>query len=151
EASTITFGVQLPDKLKYNTLASNKPRFFPVVRKAELTIPAIKHLVGNTKTCEVEYAPLFLQYAFNTDQNKNVSEAFLQILAGKEIDLDSNQQGDKSGGLVKPNMKVSGLSRKLGPVSGANAIKNVAAGAFDPADFFGSFDGIKAKIFGVID
>jgi hypothetical protein len=147
DVASITFGVQVPDEQKYNNLSSAHPRFFPVVRKAELSIPAIKLLVGNNKNGEFSYATQFLQHGF--DSSKNAGEVFLQMTGAEKISLSFNQDGDKAGGLIKPNMNISGCSRKLGPIAGD--IGKIVDGKFDPEDFFGSFDGINAKIFGVIN
>ncbi|MDB5035134.1 MAG: hypothetical protein JWQ98_2375 [Chlorobi bacterium] len=143
EVDTITFNARVPsDPTVYSNLSYMAPRFYPVVRKSKLLIPAIKHLVGNDGKGNVEYHTEYLKSGFD---GANVGEVFLKMVSGG-IDLSFDKKGDRSGGLVKPNMSISGLSRKLGPVAGS--VDNMTVGNFDPADFFA---GLNAKLFGCID
>jgi len=149
ETAVITFGVQVPDKPVFDAISVKQPRFYPVVRSADVMIPAAKHLVGNNTATSVRYANVFLTDGFG---GNNRGEVFFEMLPGKELNLDFNKNGDKSGGLVKPNMKISALSRLAGPIAGANAVQKFGIeGKFNPKDFFGSFGGLSAKLFGVID
>lgn len=149
EADSVTFGVQVPQSTAYDNIAPARPRFFPVVRRADLRLPVAKHMIGSNDPTSVEFAELFLKNGFAAG---NAGQVFLKLLPGKEVGLDFNGKGDRSGGLVKPNMKISALSRLAGPIAGDNVMdKFGAAGQFDPKDFFGSFGGIPAKLFGVID
>ena len=143
ETQGITFGAQLPTQADYNNLPSSRPRFFPIVDQAQLQIPAIKHLVGNDTSPAVTFHEAYLQHAF--DQTANRGEVFLQM-AGGAVGLDFNNQGDRSGGLVKPNMNISGLSRMAGPIGGP--LDTIAKGSFDPVAFF---QGLDAKVFGCIN
>jgi hypothetical protein len=149
ESDAVIFGVQVPDKPVFDGISTKQPRFFPVVRRAEIAIPAAKHLIGKNDPTHVEFAPVFLKDGF---VGSNKGEVFFQMIAGKELSLDFNRSGDKSGGLVKPNMKISALSRLAGPIAGDNAVQKFGVeGKFNPEDFFKSFGGIQAKLFGVID
>ncbi|MCK4295691.1 MAG: hypothetical protein KAX28_03425, partial [Candidatus Marinimicrobia bacterium] len=151
ETQYLIFGAEIPDdsdfkKLK-NKLGKDIPQFYPKVKEAEVLIPSIKHLVGNNQTAKIGYFDKYLEYGF--DGNHNKGEVFAK-LSGNGIPLDFNSQGDRSGGLVKPNMQIKGISRLMGPVSGPSnpGLDDIAGGNFDPEDFFGDLD---AKIFGVID
>ncbi|HVZ41313.1 MAG TPA: hypothetical protein VHI13_18685 [Candidatus Kapabacteria bacterium] len=146
---TIVFGVQSPTGATYDAIPSTHPRYFPVVRRADLRIPAAQHLTGNNNPTSVVFADLFLKEGY---LGGNPGQVFFQLLPGKELSFDFNAKGDRSGGLVKPNMKISALSRLSGPIAGDNAVSKFgASGQFNPKDFFGSFGGIQAKLFGVID
>lgn len=149
-ADSLTFGVQVPQNAAYDGISISRPRFFPVVRAADLRLPVAKHLVANNEPASVRFAELFLKNGYGAG---NAGQIFLEMLPGKEVNLDFNGRGDRSGGLVKPNMKISALSRMAGPIGGDNALQKFGAeGKFDPKDFFGSFAaGIPAKLFGVID
>ena len=145
EVESLTFGAEIPDDTNLAKLGSDHPRFYPAVRKAKIFIPAIKHLVGNNfKATVIKYHETYLKYGFD-DTSENNGEVFAQLDTDNEIPLNFNSKGDRSGGLVKPNMKITGLSRIMGPVAGD--LEKLAGGAFDPTDFFGAID---AKMFGVI-
>jgi hypothetical protein len=144
ETKSMTFTAEIPNDANFKKLPYDSPRFYPAVRRAELVIPAIKQLVGNDTSKEIEYTPTYLKDGFI---GGNKGEVFGQFVGGK-IDLAFEGKGDRSGGLVKPNMAISGLSRLMGPVAGDAGVANITAGSFKPDDFFGS---LGAKIFGVID
>lgn len=151
ETQYLTFGAEIPDdsdfnKLK-NKLGKDIPQFYPKVKEAEVLIPSIKHLAGNNQIAKIGYYEEYLKDVKDGFTN-NRGEVFAKLV--DEIDLDFNSQGDRSGGLVKPNMQIKGISRLMGPVAGD--LKKISVGTsdptFDPEDFFGDLD---AKIFGVID
>lgn len=142
ETQTITFGVEIPTQANMSQLDADSPRFYPAVRKAELIIPSLKHIGDNRKPGEIKYADAYLK--FGLDHASNNGQLFGEFISG--IDMNFTGKGDKSGGLVTPNMKISGLSRAMGPVSGDT--NKIAGGSFDPAEFFGD---LSPKIFGCID
>lgn len=119
------------------------PQFYPKVSEAKVRIPSIKHLAGNNQATTIQFANTFLDHGFHQTSNKG--EVFANLI--NSVDLDFNSQGDRSGGLAKPNMSIKGLSRLMGPVAGNN-LSQLEQGNLDPAEFFGSLD---AKIFGVIN
>ena len=149
ETKSMVFSAEIPENvsdiatMKQNLGDQDIPPFYPIISKANVIIPSIKHLAGNNEIIEIEYDDTFLIYGF--DDNHNKGEVFVDLTGG--LKLDFNSQGDRAGGLVKPNMDIQGLSRLMGPVAGSN-LTGIASGSFDPEDFFGALD---AKIFGVID
>lgn len=146
EVESLTFGAEIPDDTNLAKLGSDHPRFYPAVRKAKIFIPAIKHLVGNNfKATVIKYHETYLKYGFD-DTSENNGEVFAQLDTDNEIPLNFNSKGDRSGGLVKPNMKITGLSRLMGPVAGD--LNKLRKGEFNPTDFFGGME--DAKMFGVI-
>ena len=155
ETQSLVFGVQLPSADDYKQLPTDRARFYPVVRRARLLLPAAKHFTGKGEPAEFRYPTVFLKNPLDPmgAPAANKGEVFLEVVPGQEIKLDFGQGGgDKAGGLTKPNMAVSGLSRRLGPIAGPNAISNIAKGSFEPADFFTVVSGaVPAKLFGVID
>jgi hypothetical protein len=135
-----------PDDTSFHTesltfTATPGKAFEPQLKSAKLVVPALKHLAGLDDALEVEYP------AGYTGPEGTTGELFLQKTAtGKALALSFAGQGDRCGGLVQPNMSVTGLSRLAGPVAGTPA--TVAAGTFQPSEFFGALD--KALLFGVI-
>ena len=143
ETQKITFGAEIPTQADMGKLSPDSPRFYPAVRRAELIIPSLKHIGDNRKPGEIKYADAYLKFGLDNTE-KNNGQLFGEFITG--IDMNFTGKADKAGGLVTPNMKISGLSRVMGPVSGD--VNKVAGGTFDPKDFFGD---LAPKIFGCID
>ncbi|HVS81539.1 MAG TPA: hypothetical protein VHE60_07375, partial [Pyrinomonadaceae bacterium] len=143
ETQTITFGAEIPTDPQMSHLGEDSPQFYPAVRKAELIIPSLKHIADNHQAGEIKFADAYLKFGLNDTAN-NHGQLFGEFISG--IDLNFSGKGDKSGALVTPNMKISGLSRLMGPVAGD--VNKVVGGGFDPKDFFA---GLSPQIFGCID
>jgi hypothetical protein len=142
ETHYLTFSAYVPEDTN-PILGEDIPWFYPKVVQAEALIPSIKHLAGNNSTATFEYAETYLSHGF--DENYNKGGVFAKLTGGG-VGLDFDSQGDRSGGLVKPNMQISGLSRLMGPVAGN--LPDITTGTFDPEEFFGA---LEAKIFGAIN
>ena len=108
--------------------------FYPKVVAANIIVPALKHLAGNAGQVRVNYDPVYRQHGF--DPVKNKGQVFVRMSDPNDPNgiVSFAQQGDRSGGLVKPNMQMTALSRLLGPVAGDPA--KISGGTFDPTDFF---------------
>ena len=147
ETQTITFGAEVPTDAQMSQLPDDSPQFYPAVRKAELIIPSLKHIAGDHKTGEIKYADAYLKHGLGGSNNDG--ELFGEFI--QSINLDFEGKGDKSGALVTPSMKVSGLSRAMGPVAGdaaSGGLDKIAKGEFDPEKFFA---GLQPKLFGCIN
>jgi hypothetical protein len=148
ETQDITFSFEVPpDLATLNDLRAavndiDIPCAYPKMVKSEVSVPSIKHLVGNSQNATVQFNQAYLENDFKTATNNG--QVFLELVG--DIPLNFNGQGDRAGGLMQPNFNISGLSRSLGPVGGT--INNLTDGSFDPADFFAGLD---AKLFGAID
>ena len=143
-AQTLTFGAEVPIEGTYNGLEWREPRFFPVVRSAELDIPALQSIAGTTQSAGVIFAGVYLKESFN---GNNAGEVFLaKDPAAPDFDVSFSSHGDRSGGLITPDLSLSGLSRITGPISGN--LDTAAVGSFDPTEWFGGLLG--AKLFGVL-
>jgi hypothetical protein len=125
------------------------------VREAEVIIPTLKHLVGNNRPVGVAYHDVYLQHGFpDSSDRANTGQVFLEFLKGQgadktDISFTAGSHGDRSGALLAPNMRMTGLSRLLGPVAGD--LGNIGAIKFIPTDFFNDFNGaLDIKLFGVI-
>src|SRR5207244_192216 len=107
-------------------------------------VPAMSALAGQATSVTLRYPQAYRQRGF-TD---NTAEVFLELVTKSPMEFAG--QGDRSGGFVTPSLNVSALSRLTGPIGGdpADAIGAPGSpGTFDPAKFF---DGVKAKLFGVL-
>lgn len=142
ETESITFGAAVP--LAAVKLPPDQPRFYPVVTKSSLSIPAIKYLASTDAGSAFKYNSKFLQVGFDA---ANQGKVMMDLAtSASPVPLSFDAKGDRSGGLVKPNMNITGLSRAMGPIAGD--VAKIEAGSFDPASFFA---GMNAKLFGVIN
>ncbi|MBB5939688.1 hypothetical protein [Streptomyces zagrosensis] len=152
DVAQMVWGVEAPPGLHTPSLSDT--HFFPQLRWAAVTVPAVSQLSGNDFTVPVTYAKRFTESGFSQiDQGlrkANLGEVFvnvLPVLGAPDLPLAMNfgKQSDRSGGLVAPSFDVAGLSRKTGPVSGvvaggADALESIANGTFEPTDFFHASD-----------
>ncbi len=144
---TLTFGAEVPAEPKYKALGPKRPRFFPVVRKAEIDVPSLQRLAGTSDAAGVVYPHNYLLHAFAAGGGANAGQVFLEADPdATKLEVPFSSQGDRSGGLVTPDLQLSALSRVTGPVSGDP--KLAAEGSFDPGAWFGALGG--AKLFGVL-
>ena len=141
---SITFGAEVPSQKKFDQLGWRVVRFFPVVRKAQVSVPALQRIARTTTPPSLVYQSLYLREGFSAN---NGGEVFLAAdPATSKLSVPFSSQGDRSGGLITPDLQLSGISRVIGPVSGDIGL--AAAGTFDPASWFGAITG--AKLFGVL-
>jgi hypothetical protein len=129
------------------TLREISGQLYPVVEKAQLSVPALKYLLSSDQPTEFGYATEYLKNEF---ASANKGELFLHVIASAtKPKLDFSSQGDRSGGLLQPNVSITGLTRLVGPVGGDTA--TASSGAFDPAGFFGDLPAdAMPKLFGCI-
>ncbi|MBB5502182.1 hypothetical protein [Paraburkholderia sp. MM5384-R2] len=123
--------------------------FFPQMDGADVVVPAIQQVAGQTGATSIKLYDKYISGAFGPD-GFGPGGVFIQTvdpvtkLPGQ---LPVKFKGDQSGGVATPNLTVSGLSRKFGAVSGSTP-DNIAAGTFDTKDIF---QDIGCKLFGVVD
>ena len=144
---SLTWGTEVPAETTYEKLGPKKIRFFPVVRKAQIDVPSLQRLAKTALPAPVVFPHLYLAKGFAAADNPG--QVFLAAdpdPAVPKLGVAFSSQGDRSGGLVTPDMKLSGLSRITGPVSGDLA--TAAKGSFSPQSWFGALAG--AKLFGVL-
>ena len=127
DIETMSFGGEFEAKSNgLRTYSKNlqRPVFYPSVTETRVRIAAMAQLTGANAGNLVKWSPAYLQHGFDapgTAANllKNKGQVFAEIVAENNMGmLDFSSQGDRSGGFVMPNLKPSGLSRLLGPVSG---------------------------------
>lgn len=112
--------------------------FLPWLYQADVRIPAVDQLIASSSAPASNLIALYENYlSSDFDQNAQV---FAQHLNPPLLAFPA----DKSGGLVTPNLNISGLSQILGPVAGS--LSDMAGGKFDPTQFFDA----SAKILGGI-
>jgi hypothetical protein len=111
----------------------------PHMKSAEIVVPAMRHLTPAAPPSLVSYPDSYIASGFG---GANKGEVYLKLAAPSAIAFDSTE---RSGGFIKPNVNMAGLSRAIGI---AGDLGSVEAGKFDPVAFLGS---AMPKLFGMID
>jgi hypothetical protein len=139
EVKNMVLGATLPAPDSVS-LPDDQPRFFPTWQEAEVRLPSAEQASGASLPGPVviQIHPDYRDNGFNQSSNPGYIWAKLK----DQVDLSFNGSGDKSGGVITPNMKIGGLSRSIGVVGGT---VNSTPTQFDPASFFNG-----AKILGGI-
>jgi len=97
--------------------------FHPRVGRAAVHLPAARALAANgaDDTVAIGYHQQYLDAGLDGDP-RNPAEVFAELypdlFAPAPAHLKIGFSGDKSAGVAAPNMEISGLSRRLGTVSG---------------------------------
>lgn len=148
-ADTVTFSAPPRQPMAAPTWppgpGDKQPGFWPKLVRAEVRAPALEIVAGVGGKLEIAYHK---SYELDGFGGANPNELIAEILGDTKPNLDFGNKGDRAGGLIKPSMSVSGLSRALGPVGGPAAeLQQIAAGHFKPASFFAGT--MAPKLFGV--
>jgi hypothetical protein len=121
ETSTISFDA--------THKSSRTPHFWPGMAQAQVDIPPVKNLVGKPAPSTIKWESTYLNG--NGNNIGNASQVFAEIVGATQLGFGSTE---KTGGLVAPNLDMTGLSRSLGPVGGP--LNQMVAGNFKPQDIF---------------
>jgi hypothetical protein len=98
--------------------------YVPIVAQAGVRIPAAEMLMKAGKVPQIAFAGPYVQGAANTGK----------VFAGLVDAVGFAFPSDKSGGLVTPDLSITGLSGSHGPIGGA--LDKFADSQFDPIDYF---------------
>jgi hypothetical protein len=131
-------------------------RVQPKLLRAEVKVPQIQQLLGTDAASTIRLYPPFVANGFDA---ANKTAVFAQIVDGNYSEInpvDANAglknmqtdfRADKAGGFATPNLGISTLSRKLGPLAGK--VDDAVNNHFDPSQFFPKAGA--AKLFGTFD
>jgi hypothetical protein len=119
--------------------AADQPGFWPQLTRADVAAPALQILGVPDLPTSLSYHEAFIKNGLGGD---NRGELIAKLVSAA-VPL---RFGEHVGGLIQPSMTVAGLSRQLGAVGGLGALTEIAAGTFDPKNFFA---GASSKLFGV--
>jgi hypothetical protein len=120
------------------------PPFYPIATRISLRIPAAEAISGGNADGSVAFHTRYLDHGLDPGQNPG---ALVADMSAAAIPLAFDGKADRTGGLVRPDLSLTGLSRTVGPVGGPD-LDAIANGNFNPSDFF---KGAKApKLFGAI-
>jgi hypothetical protein len=115
------------------------PHFWPNMARARVDIPAVKQMLGKSVLSTIVWEPTYTQASGQAIGN--AGHVFAKINSSTPLDFAV----DKAGGLVAPNIDISGLSRAMGPVGGI--VDQMVSGNFKPQDIFDT----GVKLFGGIE
>jgi hypothetical protein len=117
-----------------------QPRFYPTLAQANIRLDAAEQIstrsLGNGGV-DIEYQGTFGDSGYTGKAG---------VYARLVTPTDLTYPGDRSGGVVIPNIQITGLSRAAGPVGGN--LDAINADQFDPSEFFANAG---ASILGAID
>jgi hypothetical protein len=121
------------------------PRFWPVLRTAEIVSPAMNALAGAAAPIVMTQPIGYL--ANGLDKTHNPNYVFLGVADEKnKPPLSFENQANRSGGFVTPSLSVIGLSGSTGPIGGALITDTTKP--IKPQQFFGD---MPAKLFGAVE
>ncbi|MHC2569062.1 hypothetical protein ACVMH6_001390 [Rhizobium leguminosarum] len=107
---------------------AGQPPFYPMLQKAIIRLGPVEKLSGGSpKSIEVQYDGHYVLYGFPGDpvakglpdltpENANPKEVFLNLRDLVSLDMGGN--GDRAGGIARPNSHLIAISRKFGPLGG---------------------------------
>ena len=122
----LTLGAAGPDGF----VADGDAPFFPLWTSAEVRLPGVEQAKGGPLgPTMISPHPDFIASGFGAG---NPAGVFAQVEA-LELSFEGGESSDKSGGIITPNMVISGLSRALGVVGGPTS---PIPTEFDPDAFF---------------
>ncbi len=142
---TITFGARAGAGTPAQYTALDQAMTFPFLAKASVRLSAAEQASGGVpldKSPEVKFHDTYVASEFDDGANKG--RVFMEVLDASQPKV--NFGGGSSGGVMTPNLKVTGLSRSLGPIAGPPG--QIASGLFNPADIFKD---VEAKILGGVN
>lgn len=127
----------------------------PFMLKADVNVPQVQELLGKDAPTAIRLYPAFVENGLDTGsgvfaevvrETPNTSDD--PFAAVTQTTLGVTFSSDKAGGFATPNMGVSTLTQRAGPLAG-NAT-DAAADKFDPASFFPKGPGA-ALLFGTFE
>ena len=157
EVDTMTFSAAPP--VNTNAEPTDIPRFFPNLLKADVRLQAAERIAGKS----LAKKPTIVYHDTYVANGQNNSKVFAMLVDSSTVKppqpgkaktaptpepLDMVLGADTSGGVLTPNMAITGLSAALGPMGGD--LSSGLPSDFDPLEFFGNPASLP-KILGGLD
>ena len=115
----------LTRSLYFDTDDAPKAKFLPKLEKAAVNLTAVEQLLGTTAPTDIQYYSKYRATGF-----EGGNEVFAELLTK----VQSKFSADKGGGFATPDLSITAVSRKSGPIAGHP--DDAAANKFDPGSFF---------------
>lgn len=131
------------DSLNFIVELSNDNGPLPKLMKADVKIPSVQQILGNGEATTIKY---YADYLANGFTSSNGVFAEIAKFDPELFDKDDPLAGmasntlnivfgaDQAGGFATPDMAVSTLTRKLGPLAGKAS--DAASDTFNPTEYF---------------
>ncbi len=130
ETLNVTFGAAIPEAGRISD------RFYPVFRQSTVRLPEVEQFTGMEEVRVITFFKPYLEVGMNP--NDNPRELFAKLESPFWLELS----GERAGGLVTPDIGITGLSRSLGTIAGD--VDAAFRGDFNPEAFLSDV----AKILG---
>ncbi|MCW2667632.1 MAG: hypothetical protein JWN57_2594, partial [Frankiales bacterium] len=114
----------------------------PRLTRAQVVVPAMRHLAPAAPPTEVTYAVPYVVSGFGAG---NPGEVFLAVADGGKVDVSFAGNTESGGGFLAPNLPVRGMSRANGAIGD---VASAAAGTLQPGPFFA---GLLPRLFGLFE
>jgi hypothetical protein len=112
--------------------AATTPHFRPTMAQALAGIPAVQQLTNSSASSRITWEGSYLTGPGTAIGN--AANLYARVIDKPSLKFAAQQ----SGGLVTPDLAITGLSRSLGPVGGNVDNLVQPTGTFDPAEIFGA-------------
>ena len=118
--------------------------YLPTLFKADVTLSSVEQLVGPGAIATIRHYQGYLDNGFDANVGlfASIEKDTSHILAPGAIGLAFS--AEQAGGIATPNVQLTGLSTKRGPLAGA--LEDAVADTFDPKQFFGGLGGGQAPL-----
>ena len=103
--------------------------FYPVASSLDLRLPAVELIAATKAATNVSFHKRYIDYGLDAGQNPG---ALVAAMTTSPIALGFANKGDRSGGLIRPDLSLTGLSRTLGPIGGPNSTTSPTATSTPP-------------------
>src|SRR5262249_937892 len=99
---TFTFAAQLPEPTTFDNMTKREARYVPVMRRAEIDVPALQQIAQTSDAATVIFAQRYLSYEFSGDDSQqNPGQVFLAADPDAQaLGVKFSARADRSGGLV---------------------------------------------------
>lgn len=113
--------------------------YLPMLFKADVALASVEQLIGRGATTTISYFDGYLNGGFdpNVGMFARIEKDNSEKLAAGALGLTFSAQ--QAGGIANPNVQITGISTKRGPLAGELA--DAAADRFYPKKFFGGLPG----------
>lgn len=115
---------------------AGQPAFRPLLKNAVAVIPAVRNLTGKEQ--------VGFRYPDEADAQGLAGLDVFAVLTDDPSKSQMTFSPETSGGIVKPDARLTSLSHTLGPLGGTTA--ELRGGTFNPVSFFGE----EAKLLGAV-
>lgn len=142
EMHRLTLGAEAPGSGTDAQLETAKqPGFFPTMTEAEIRLAAAEVALGDGLGPSLPVVVLDPGWVASDFNPSSPGEVFVRLKDTNDptgLDFGAGGRGDRSGGVITPNVGITAISRATGTVGGNP--DTFQAGTFEPADFFGSLN-----------